>query len=111
MDTSTYEFKLFSKWRPRCCSTIYGSPINDIIRWLIQVKAITIDVGAGDDIVHIKDDDAADQRTKMGTGDDFLIINASRQYDTLLDGGGRTNTLVFDNSQLVGWDNETYGET
>ena len=39
----------------------------------------TIDVGAGDDIVHTID--AADS-VKMGTGDDFLIINADSN-DTL----------------------------
>ena len=58
----------------------------------------TIDVGAGDDIVHIKDDDAADS-VKMGTGDDFLIINDSN--DTLLDGEAGSDWLASEQSTGV----------
>ena len=80
MDTSTLGSS-FSQSGGHYVATVYGSPINDII--MVDTGWVaTIDVGAGDDIVHMKDDDAADS-VKMGIGDDFLIINADSN-DTLL---------------------------
>ena len=96
MDTSTLGSS-FSQSGGHYVATVYGSPINDII--MVDTGWVaTIDVGAGDDIVHIKDDDAADS-VKMGTGDDFLIINADSN-DTLLDGEAGSDWLAF---RTVNW--------
>ena len=96
MDTGTLGSS-FSQSGGHYVATVYGSPINDII--MVDTGWVaTIDVGAGDDIVHMKDDDAADS-VKMGTGDDFLIINADGN-DTLLDGGAGSDWLAF---RTVNW--------
>ena len=96
MDTSTLGSS-FSQSGGHYVATVYGSPINDII--MVDTGWVaTIDVGAGDDIVHMKDDDAADS-VKMGIGDDFLIINADSN-DTLLDGEAGSDWLAF---RTVNW--------
>ncbi len=73
-------------------ATVYGSSINDIVmvdnNWVSTISA-----GDGDDVVHVKDADEADD-IDMGAGDDFLIINSDAN-DTLLDGGTGSDWIAF----------------
>ena len=78
-------------------ATVYGSPINDIVM-VDNGWVSTITMGDGDDIVHAKEDNAADN-INMGSGDDFLIINADTN-DTSLDGGAGSDWIAF---RTVNW--------
>ena len=96
MDTSTLGSS-FSKSNDHYSARAYGSSINDIIM-VANGWVSTITMGAGDDIVHAKDADAADS-IDMGAGDDFLIINDDAN-DTSLNGGDGTDWFAF---RTVNW--------
>ena len=96
MDTSTLGSS-FSKSNDHYSATAYGSPINDIIM-VDNSWVSTLTMGAGDDIVHAKDADAADS-IDMGSGDDFLIINDDAN-DISLNGGDGTDWFAF---RTVNW--------
>jgi Ca2+-binding RTX toxin-like protein len=96
MDTSTLGSS-FSQSSSHYAATVYGSSINDIVM-VDNGWVSTITMGDGDDVVHAKDADAADD-IDMGAGDDFLIINSDAN-DTSLDGGSGSDWLAF---RTVNW--------
>ena len=96
MDTSTLGSS-FSQSSSHYAAIVYGSSINDIVM-VDNGWVSTITMGDGDDVVHAKDADAADD-IDMGAGDDFLIINSDAN-DISLDGGLGSDWLAF---RTVNW--------